>query len=96
MPAFVGRVVRLEPMSHDHVDALTAAASEARDTYHWTFVPDGREAMTEFVATAIDGRNDDLFAPFVTVRLDDGRVVGSTRFVADDTYRRSADLALPV
>lgn len=67
-------------MTGDHVDALTAAASESRDTYHWTFVPDGREAMAAYVATALAGRDDDLFTPFVTVRLEDDRVVGSTRF----------------
>jgi RimJ/RimL family protein N-acetyltransferase len=72
--------VRLEPLTPDHVDALTAAASEARDTYGWTFVPDGRDAMAAYVALAVQGRQDDLFTPFATVRRADDRVVGSTRF----------------
>lgn len=78
-----GRTVRLEPMTHDHVDALVVAASESRDTYGWTFVPDGRDAMAAYVATALDGRATDLFTPFVTVRLEDERVVGSTRFLTE-------------
>ena len=97
-PTLVGEVVRLEPMTLDHVDALVAAASESRDTYGWTFVPDGREAMAAYVATAVAGRDDDLFTPFVTVRRDDDRVVGSTRFLTErwdwspsDPSRQRAD-----
>ena len=82
-PALAGRTVRLEPMERHHLDALTEAASEDRSTYKWTFVPDGREAMAAYVATALDGRANDLFTPFVTVRQDDGTVVGSTRFLTE-------------
>ena len=82
-PALEGRVVRLEPMERHHVDALTEAAAESRETYAWTFVPDGREAMAAYVETAVAGREEDLFTPFVTVRREDGRVVGSTRFLTE-------------
>ena len=78
-------------MTHDHVDALVAAASEERDTYGWTFVPDGLDAMAAYVATAIAGRDDDLFTPFVTVRLADDRVVGSTRFLTERWDWSAAD-----
>ena len=78
-------------MTHDHVDALVAAASESRDTYGWTFVPDGRAAMSAYVATAIAGREEDLFTPFVTVRLDDERIVGSTRFLTERWDWSAAD-----
>lgn len=97
-PALVGHVVRLEPLRPDHVDALVAAASESRDTYRWTFVPDGREAMAAYVAAALAGGDDDLFTPFATVRLEDDRVVGSTRFLTErwdwsqsDPSRQRAD-----
>jgi RimJ/RimL family protein N-acetyltransferase len=79
-PVLAGTAVRLEPLSHDHLDALVDAASEGRETYHWTFVPDGRAAMQAYVDLALAGRDEDLFTPFATVRQDDGRVVGSTRF----------------
>ena len=84
-PALVGRTIRLEPMQAEHVDALAEAAAEDRDhrTFRWTFVPDGREAMAAYVATALQGRDDDLFTPFVTVRQEDGRIVGSTRFLTE-------------
>jgi len=72
-------------MQPHHVDALTAAAAEdeAHDTFRWTFVPGDRAAMEAYVATAIQGREDDLFTPFVTLRQDDDRVVGSTRFLTE-------------
>lgn len=79
-PALTGDLVRLEPMERHHVDALVAAAAEDRSTYQWTIVPDGHDAMAAYVDYALQGREDDLFTPFVTVRRDDDRVVGSTRF----------------
>ncbi|MDQ3107682.1 MAG: GNAT family N-acetyltransferase [Actinomycetota bacterium] len=82
-PALTGDVVRLEPLELRHLDGLTAAAAEERRTYHWTFVPDGRDAMAAYVELALQGRADDLFTPFATVRLDDERVVGSTRFLTE-------------
>jgi len=98
-PALVGHVVRLEPMRDDHVDALVAAASESRDSYQWTFVPDGRDAMAAYVASALEGREADVCTPFVTVRLHDERVVGSTRFLTErwdwslsDPSRQRADV----
>ena len=97
-PALVGRTVRLEPLERHHVDALADAAAEDRATYHWTFVPDGREAMAAYVETALQGREDDLFTPFATIRQEDGRVVGSTRFLTErwdwsvsDNSRQRAD-----
>jgi RimJ/RimL family protein N-acetyltransferase len=39
--------------------------------------------MAAYVATALQGREDDLFTPFVTVRQEDDRVVGSTRFLTE-------------
>ncbi len=70
-------------MQRHHVDALTEAASESRDTYGWTFVPVDREAMVAYVEMAVAGRDEDRFTPFVTVRRTDDRIVGSTRFLTE-------------
>jgi RimJ/RimL family protein N-acetyltransferase len=74
-----GRLVRLEPLALAHVPALVAAA-DARDTYAITFVPDGEPAMRAYVEQALRDRDAGVGVPFATVRLADGRVVGSTRF----------------
>jgi RimJ/RimL family protein N-acetyltransferase len=80
-------------MQRHHVDALAEAAGEDRATYQWTFVPDGREAMAAYVELALQGREDDLFTPFVTVRTADDRVVGSTRFLTERWDWSAADPA---
>ena len=75
-----GRHVRLEPLTMDHVDQLVAAAAESRDTYGWTFVPEGVDAMCEYVSAALELSAKRQAVPFATVSLAAGGVVGSTRF----------------
>ena len=75
-----GRFVRLEPLELTHIPALVLAASEQRETYAWTFVPEGVPAMTAYVKAAIDLRARRQAAPFATVDRATGDVVGSTRF----------------
>jgi RimJ/RimL family protein N-acetyltransferase len=76
-----GRHVRLEPLRIEHAEALAAAASEDRATYEWTRVPDGLEATRDYIAIALDGWAAGTELPFAQVRLSDGTVVGSTRFL---------------
>jgi RimJ/RimL family protein N-acetyltransferase len=75
-----GRSIRLEPLSDGHVPGLAAAAAESRDTYLYSVVPDGEPAAREYVADALAGRASGDQYPFATVRLADGRVLGTTRF----------------
>jgi N-acetyltransferase len=75
-----GRYIRLEPLSPDHVPGLVAAASESRATYLFNVVPDGEAAMHAYVAEAVAGREAGDQLPFATVRLTDGRLLGTTRF----------------
>jgi N-acetyltransferase len=75
-----GDVVRLEPLGHEHVVALVAAASEDRATFQFTPVPDGEEAMRRYVEFAIDEHGAGAALAFATVDRASGRVVGSTRF----------------
>src|SRR5687768_15146533 len=75
-----GQVVRLEPLTLDHIPDLLAAAGEDRATYGWSTVPDGDAATREYVDVALQGRAEGHMLPFATVRRDDDRVVGCTRF----------------
>jgi N-acetyltransferase len=75
-----GRFVRLEPLSMGHVAELARAVSEDPAAYPWSWVPRGEPAVHEYVATALALRAQGSAVPFATVRLDDARVVGSTRF----------------
>lgn len=75
-----GEHVRLEPLSLDHVDALAAAAGGARETYAFTFVPEGAAAMRRYVEEALAAQAAGSALPFATIDAGSSRVVGSTRF----------------
>ncbi|HYE38880.1 MAG TPA: GNAT family protein [Ramlibacter sp.] len=73
-------LVRLEPLTTDHVAALEAAA---RDGELWklrvTSVPAPGETA-DYVAAALRGRADGHMLPFAVVDAQSGRVIGSTRY----------------
>ena len=81
-----GTHVRLEPLSLAHVDGLVAAAAEDPSLYVWSYILQGREAMSAYVEAAVELRSRGLALPFATVRLADGAVVGSTRFFEFDRW----------
>ncbi len=75
-----GRHIRLEPLDHGHVDGLGAAAAVDPSLYQWSPVPQGKVEATKYVETALAWREAGTAVPFAIVRLDDGVVIGSTRF----------------
>lgn len=81
-----GDVVTLRPMVIDDVDGLVAAASEDRATYGFTPVPDGAEAMRDYVEGVLADEREGWALPFVTTLTADGRIVGSTRFLDLDDW----------
>jgi RimJ/RimL family protein N-acetyltransferase len=92
-----GRRVRLDPLSQEHVAGLVAAASESRETYGLTIVPDGAEAMGRYVQAALAERDRGASVPFATVDLARSAVVGSTRFMNIETWAwPSGERARPV
>jgi len=79
-PVLQGRLVRLEPLQPRHTEALAAASAADPSLYEWSLVPQGREAVERYIATALTWREAGTAVPFATVRLADGAVIGSTRF----------------
>lgn len=75
-----GRHIRLEPLHHGHVDGLAAAAAVDPPLYRWSPVPQGKAAAAGYVDTALAWRDAGSSVPFAIVRVDDGAVIGSTRF----------------
>lgn len=75
----------LEPLSFVHVDELVRAASEDRQSYLYTQVPDGPEEMTRYVAMLLGQRDAGLVKPYaqreITSNGSMGRLVGCTRFM---------------
>ncbi len=75
-----GRHVRLEPLDHRHVDGLVAASAADPSLYQWSPVPQGKVAATNYIDTALAWRGAGSAVPFAIVRVQDGAVLGSTRF----------------
>ncbi|HLW84235.1 MAG TPA: GNAT family protein [Candidatus Sulfotelmatobacter sp.] len=75
-----GRHIRLEPLAHGHVEGLATAAGADPELYQWSPVPQGRDAATAYVNTALAWRDAGSAVPFAIVRVSDGTFIGSTRF----------------
>lgn len=75
-----GRHVRLEPLDLRHVEGLAAAAAADRSLYQWSPVPQGEVEARAYINTALAWREAGKAVPFAIVRIDDGTVIGSTRF----------------
>jgi len=75
-----GMHVRLEPLDRHHIDGLAAAAAADPSLYRWSSVPQGKVEFSDYVETALAWRDAGSAVPFAIVQVDDGRVIGSTRF----------------
>lgn len=75
-----GRVVRLEPMTLDHVDALSRVGLDPSLWALTTSRIETRADMHQYVETALAEQAAGTSLPFVTMARATGEVVGSTRF----------------
>jgi len=89
-----GRHIRLEPLERCHVESLTAASAGDPELYRWSPVPQGIEQTTRYVETALAARAAGAAVPFVTVRAQDGVVIGSTRLYNFEFWEWPAGHAL--
>lgn len=78
VPALEGSLVRVEPLSSDHVVDLEAAADDDRSAFQFTWVPSGRVDVERYVETQLGRRVAGELAPFAVVRRRDSRAIGST------------------
>ena len=81
-----GRVVRLEPLGHNHVDGLAAASAGDPALYQWSPVPKNEADVAKYIDTALAWQDAGTALAFATIRLADGVVIGSTRFFDMDRW----------
>jgi len=79
-----GRDVELHPLTLDVADALSEAASESRENYLFTPVPNGIEEARAYVARALVQYERGERIPFTI--LFQGKVVGTTSFATLETW----------
>ncbi|HVL54219.1 MAG TPA: GNAT family protein [Vitreimonas sp.] len=87
-----GRLVRLEPMSLDHLDPL---AQVAFDETLWRWTPDrlmDHDALRGWMTRAIASRAAGTELPFVTVVRRSGRAIGSSRFLNMELAHRRLEI----
>lgn len=82
----LGKHVRLEPMQRGHADALAVAAAVDPSLYRWTSAPQTSAEAANYIAAALALRDAGKALPFVTIRIEDGAVIGSTRFFDLETW----------
>jgi RimJ/RimL family protein N-acetyltransferase len=90
IPALVGSLVRLEPLSPRHAPELARAAEEDRSSYGFTLVPRSTD-VDAYIAARLAGAPDGL-APFAQIRLADNTAVGCTALWEPRTWAGRQDL----
>jgi RimJ/RimL family protein N-acetyltransferase len=93
VPTLEGELVRLEPLVAEHEDGLWEASRDER-TWQWLSIPQPqtREELHEYLLAALANAGAGLELPLVTVRVSDGRVIGSTRYLALRPEHRSLEI----
>ncbi|HYK95127.1 MAG TPA: GNAT family N-acetyltransferase [Candidatus Dormibacteraeota bacterium] len=77
-----GRIVRLEPLSLDHLDDLARVAFRG-DLWRWTVVqPTDIAGLRSWIEAALAGAEAGTEQPFATVDRATGTAMGSTRFMS--------------
>jgi len=77
-----GALVRLEPLSREHLDGLAEVAFEG-DLWRWTMLnPRNRGDLEAWLETALANAGKGVELPFATVDQASGRPIGSTRFMS--------------
>ncbi|WP_175772373.1 GNAT family N-acetyltransferase [Paraburkholderia phenazinium] len=91
-PVLRGRNVVVEPLQLSHEHALIAAAADGELWNLTLTVVPTAETMARYIERAMAGRSAGTVMPFVIVRREDQRVVGSTRFWKIDRHNRKLEI----
>jgi len=76
-----GRLVRLEPLSLDHVAGLAEVALDPA-IWQWTIArPTTVAELQSWAASALAGRDSGSELPFATIEAATGRPIGSSRYM---------------
>jgi N-acetyltransferase len=88
-----GELIRLEPLAPGHAEGLWEAS---RDPVAWRWLsivqPQTRGELDDYIGAALAQAAAGTEIPFATVRRNDGRVLGSTRFLALRPEHRSIEI----
>jgi len=87
-----GSVVRLEPLSLDHLPGLISVGLDA-DIWRWMPVAIQTSGdMRTYIETALEGRESGREMPFATIEVASGRVIGGTRYLNIEPAHRRLEI----
>jgi N-acetyltransferase len=87
-----GTVVRLEPLSIDHLSGLISVGLDA-DIWRWMPVAiQSPGDMRAYIDAALAGRDSGREMPFATVEVATGRVIGGTRYLNIESAHRRLEI----
>lgn len=90
--ALEGKRVRLEPLTRDHLPALTVAGAHS-ELWRWTQTQaDTPEGMAAYLNAALSAAASGSALPFVTIDKASAQVIGSTRFASIDMENRKVEI----
>lgn len=87
-----GKLVRLEPLTIDHIDALCSVAFDEDLWRIGLTTLRTKDDVIRYVENALDLQQKGTALPFVTVEQSSKSVVGSTRFGSIDTANRKVEI----
>ncbi len=88
----VGEKVRIVPMESHHIQGLYDIANEERI---WNHLPRNIQTITDmmsFVEEALEGKGSGREFPFVVLRRDNEKIIGSTRFLDISNTNKSLEI----
>lgn len=91
-PVLSGRLVELRPLGLEHETALLEAAGDGELWNLKVTVVPGPGTVRQYIAAALAGKEGGSVMPFVIVRKDTGKVVGSTRYWKIDAANRKLEI----
>lgn len=91
-PTLTGETVELRPVRPADAAALLDAAADGQLWAMSLTVVPGAQTIDTYIATALQGQAAGTVMPFVIVRRDTGRIVGSTRFWKIDRSNRKLEI----
>jgi RimJ/RimL family protein N-acetyltransferase len=82
-----GSIVELIPLDTSLAAGLAAASAVGRDTYGFTEVPDGEDAMRDYIRRVLQQRDAGVSVPFAQRLVSSGRLIGCTRYLDIRNWR---------
>ncbi|GIO05939.1 N-acetyltransferase [Brevibacillus reuszeri] len=87
-----GKLVRLEPMSPEHIDGLWEAGKFEQIWSYMSIMMNTPEDTRSFVEQALQNQREGTELPFVIISQESGKIIGSTRFLGISSKDRGLEI----